>query len=275
MRRPGSRLHSGLFKPSSAFHNIRLPLSSPSRRPFPAPNNTLPPPNRQSMCSQSHTATGSHHRTQSTNTMAPSENSVLDDCPTTSSTFRSTRNWTLKRPRILGGFLSAPNPSSVTSPAFPLPSEDHLQPQPPTRDSMALPRPSFSSTNTVSSSVTSTHVSNHPHDNTSAHGGPSRHKPPSPSLWSLPSNASHLHDPPGSEAPLASRRPRKHFGQKLQANSPLIVGRVPSILSMHSSRKKKLVISGVARGDERRLENVRLWCEVRSHRSSGLYRMMS
>lgn len=256
MRPPGSRLYSGFFNPPTAFRNIHLPLSSNSRRPSPAPRSPPSPSLRQSMFSRPHTSTGNHYRTSSTSTMAPNDmTSTTDDPASHHQTLRSTRNWTLKRPRILGGFLSAPNPSSSASPT-------HLQPP---RD-MAPPRPSFSSTNTVSSGAASTHVSGLPADSGSTNGGtPSRIKPPSPSLWSLPSNASHLHDLPGSEAPLASRKPRKHFTQKLQANSPSPIGRVPSMLSMHKDwRKKKLVISGVAKGDDRRLANVRRWCEVSS-----------
>ncbi|KAI0285289.1 hypothetical protein BGY98DRAFT_887472, partial [Russula aff. rugulosa BPL654] len=80
------------------------------------------------------------------------------------------------------------------------------------------------------------------------------------SLWSLPPDASHLHDPPNAEnsvsikpgslkLPFSFKSPRKGFRH------------VPTLPISRDKRKKKLVVSGIAKGDQARLEAVRKWCE--------------
>ncbi|KAI0001640.1 hypothetical protein BJV77DRAFT_968989 [Russula vinacea] len=84
---------------------------------------------------------------------------------------------------------------------------------------------------------------------------------PQHSLWSLPANASHLHDPPNGEnsvllKPGSLRLP---FSFKTSGRS---FRHVPTVLPIsREKRKKKLVVSGIAKGDQARLEGVRKWCE--------------
>lgn len=140
-------------------------------------------------------------------------------------------------------------------------------------DSSRPPRPSTSSSITRSSETAYTRTSL---DSTSTSQqrpiiAPARSSSPqsmlfapTPSLWSLPTDASHINDPPESDKTIARER---------ATSGPL---RIPltfrgssgssgaSILPTHRrKRKRKLVISGIPPGDSRRYDHIRLWCEVR------------
>lgn len=138
-------------------------------------------------------------------------------------------------------------------------------------DSSRPPRPSTSSSITRSSETAYTRTSL---DSTSTSQqrpiiAPARSSSPqsmlfapTPSLWSLPTDASHINDPPESDKTIARER---------ATSGPL---RIPltfrgssgssgaSILPTHRrKRKRKLVISGIPPGDSRRYDHIRLWCE--------------
>ncbi|PCH34011.1 hypothetical protein WOLCODRAFT_135447 [Wolfiporia cocos MD-104 SS10] len=89
--------------------------------------------------------------------------------------------------------------------------------------------------------------------------------PTSPSLWSLPTNASHMDDAPDSEKIIAKDRDRAST-----VRIPLAIkvptgngGNVAATLGSprRAKKKRKLVISGIPAGDERRFAAVKQWCE--------------
>ncbi|EKM61367.1 uncharacterized protein PHACADRAFT_204535 [Phanerochaete carnosa HHB-10118-sp] len=85
---------------------------------------------------------------------------------------------------------------------------------------------------------------------------------PAPSLWSLPTDASHMDDPPESTKTIARER---QISGSVRIPLPLrgsAGSSAPAILSSQKRRRKrKLVISGIQPGDQRRYEHVRMWCE--------------
>ncbi|KAI0727829.1 hypothetical protein C8Q72DRAFT_427587 [Fomitopsis betulina] len=89
----------------------------------------------------------------------------------------------------------------------------------------------------------------------------------SPSLWSLPTDASHMYDPPDSEKVLARDREkagsiRIPLSLKMpSANTPSFGSVSAALASPRHKRKRKLIISGIPYGDERRFEAVKKWCE--------------
>ncbi|KAI0785493.1 hypothetical protein BC629DRAFT_522316 [Irpex lacteus] len=159
----------------------------------------------------------------------------------------STSNWgvPVKPPSVMGHFSTASEASRA--------------------EFTRLPRPSTSSTVTRSSETTHTRLST----DTDNSGVPSRYgRPaaksttsstvsrPSRSLWSLSPDASHMNDPPGCTKMLA-KQPTS------SARIPL--ARIPnsSVLTLTKGRKKrKLIVSGITPGDQRRYDHLRQWCEV-------------
>ncbi|KAI0749153.1 hypothetical protein BC629DRAFT_121400 [Irpex lacteus] len=159
----------------------------------------------------------------------------------------STSNWgvPVKPPSVMGHFSTASEASRA--------------------EFTRLPRPSTSSTVTRSSETTHTRLST----DTDNSGVPSRYgRPaakstttsstvsrPSRSLWSLSPDASHMNDPPGCTKMLA-KQPTS------SARIPL--DRIPnnSVLTLTKGRKKrKLIVSGITPGDQRRYDHLRQWCE--------------
>ena len=196
---------------------------------------------------------GRHGRTFSDGSLAtPQLQSSPQKTPSTASSPRSWGPWAFKRPSVLGAFTPPGSDVSVDEG-----SALHLSP----------PRPSFSSSFTLSSGTTgaSTNPSS-PYIGPPIYPSPSRHRGPNHSLWSLPPDASHLQDPPNAEnsvsikpgslrLPFSFKSPKKGFRH------------VPTVLPIsREKRKKKLVVSGIAKGDQARLEAVRKWCEVRMPR---------
>ncbi|THH23085.1 hypothetical protein EUX98_g8093 [Antrodiella citrinella] len=80
------------------------------------------------------------------------------------------------------------------------------------------------------------------------------------SLWSLPTSASHLNDPPHSTKVIA----RDYDSDRSSTFHP-VGGRPATTLSLLGSprrrKKRKLIISGLTHGDHSRFEAVRKWCE--------------
>ncbi|KAH9081673.1 hypothetical protein EDB83DRAFT_570697 [Lactarius deliciosus] len=129
---------------------------------------------------------------------------------------------------------------------------------------LSPPRPSFSSSLTFSSGTTGVSMDPcTPHLGTPSSASSSRPKDPQQSLWSLPPNASHLHDTPNAETSVHVRPGTLRLPFSLKTSGKTF-RHVPSMLPMsRDKRKKKLVVSGIAKDDQLRLEGVRKWCEVR------------
>ena len=157
----------------------------------------------------------------------------------------STSNWGVKPPSVMGHFTTASDPSRA--------------------DMGRMPRPSTSSTLTRSSETTHTR----PSTDTDVSGVRSRNgrtpaRSPTPSavprstrsLWSLPPDASHMNDMPGATKMLAKQ-------PSTSVRIPLTRKPNNSVLSFTRGRKKrKLVVSGITPGDQRRYDHLRQWCEV-------------
>jgi hypothetical protein len=98
----------------------------------------------------------------------------------------------------------------------------------------------------------------------------SRSKAPQHSLWSLPPDATHQHDRPNAETSVLIKPGsiRLPFSFKPSGKG---VRHVPTLLPIsREKRKKKLVVSGIAKGDQARLEGVRKWCEVSRPRIANM-----
>lgn len=237
----GTRSYSSLLRTPPSLRAFRFSLS-PSRHTSTSPYDSSPNLNRHSPHRFS-LPMGRHGRTFSDGSLSPPQ---LQSSPQKTSSTTSSPRWTFKRPGVLGAFTPQGSDVSVDEG-----SALHLSP----------PRPSFSSSLTFSSGTTgaSTNLST-PYIGPPNYPSPSR-KGPNHSLWSLPPDASHLHDSPNTEnsvsikpgslrLPFSFKSPGKGFRH------------VPMVLPIsREKRKKKLVVSGIAKGDQARLEAVRKWCE--------------
>lgn len=247
----GTRSYSSLLRTPPSLRAFRFSLS-PSRRTSSSPYDSSPNLHRHSSHRFPHFM-GRHGRTFSDGSLAPPQiQTTPQKNPSTTSSPRSYGPWGFKRPSVLGAFTPPGSDVSVDEG-----SALHLSP----------PRPSFSSSLTFSSGTTgaSTDPST-PYLGSPNYPSPSPPKGPNHSLWSLPPDASHLHDPPNAEnsvsikpgslrLPFSFKSPGKGFRH------------VPTVLpTSREKRKKKLVVSGIAKGDQARLEAVRKWCEVRMSR---------
>ena len=241
----GTRSYSSLLCTPPSLRALRFSLS-PTRTPSISPYDSSPSLHRHSAPRFS-LSMGHHGRTFSDGSLAPPH---LQNSPKElPSTRSSPRSWAFKRPTVLGTFTPAGSDVSVDEG-----SALHLSP----------PRPSFSSSLTFSSGTTgaSTDPAT-PNIGLPTYPASSRPKGPQHSLWSLPADASHLHDPPNGEnsvliKPGSLRLP---FSFKTSGKT---FRHVPTVLPIsREKRKKKLVVSGIAKGDQARLEGVRKWCEVR------------
>ena len=200
---------------------------------------------------------GRHGRTFSDGSLAPPQlQSHPKESPSATSSPRSSGPWAFKRPSVLGTFTPPGSDVSIDEG-----SALHLSP----------PRPSFSSSLTFSSGTTGASSNpSTPHIGPPPYGPSPRPKGAQHSLWSLPPDASHLHDPPNAEnsvliKPASLRLP---FSFKTSGKS---FRHVPTVLPIsREKRKKKLVVSGIAKGDQARLEAVRKWCEVRLPRTPSM-----
>jgi hypothetical protein len=189
---------------------------------------------------------GSHPRGASLSvTNIPQDSSPMSLGP---STRRSHSPWSvapkLHRPTVLGHF----SPATHGSPETEGPRASSSS------NGSYSTRPSFDTPSTVPTtfSLPSTQFS-------------SNHRKWSPSLWSLPSSATHLNDPPGSTKLVSqtsrstirvpfSLRPLSYASDTM---SDVLSG------SRNKRRKKRLVVSGIAPDDSARFEGIRQWCEVR------------
>jgi hypothetical protein len=197
-----------------------------------------------------------HGRAVSDGSLAPSQlqYDANEPPPPAGHSSSSYGSWAFKRPSVLGTFT--PFDASADEG-----SASHLSP----------PRPSFSSTLTFSSGTTGVSTDPcTPNLATPSSASSSRLKGPQHSLWSLPPDASHLHDSPNTESPVHVKPGtlRLPFSLKTSGKS---FRHVPSMLPIsRDKRKKKLVVSGIAKGDQLRLDAVRKWCEVRWPRTLSM-----
>lgn len=243
---------AGNGSPSTALRNFHLSFSSHSRKPS---NTTAsittrsPSPSRSSILrrpatidtqtSYTHTSSAVPSFASPKPTRAASEISAF-------SYANQSSTWKLKRPTVLGHFLAPSNG------------------QP---DEANFPRPSTSSTFTRSS-TTFTQPSTDTLDTPPNKMSWGRSSPASffrssqPSLWSLPTSASHLNDPPCSTKVIAQNydSDRSTFRNSVRGgtgtNGLALLG------SPRRKKKRKLIISGIPQGDHSRFDGVRRWCEV-------------
>ena len=240
----GTRSHSSLLRTPPSLRAFRFSLSSPRRTSL-SPYDSSP--------SLYHHSMGRHGRTFSDGSLAsPQLQSTPQKNPSAASSPRSFGSWGFKRPSVLGAFTPPGSDVSVDEG-----SALHLSP----------PRPSFSSSLTFSSGTTGASTNPPtPYIGPQNYPSPYRPKAPNHSLWSLPPDASHLHDAPNAEnsvsikpgtlrLPFSFKSPGKGFRH---VSTALPISR--------EKRKKKLIVSGIAKGDQARLEAVRKWCEVRMPR---------
>ena len=246
---PSTRGHTYLLRTPPSLRAFRFSLSS-SRPASPSPNNSSPSLLHHSPLQRPLFSMGRHGRAVSDASLAPTQLQCDFNETTPAGHSSSYGSWAFKRPSILGAFT----PSDVSADEG---SASHLSP----------PRPSFSSTLTFSSGTTGVSTDPYtPNLGSPSSASSSRLKAPHHSLWSLPPDASHLHDRPNVESPVHVKPGslRLPFSLKTSGKS---FRHVPSMLPIsRDKRKKKLVVSGIAKGDQLRLEAVRRWCEVRRPR---------
>ncbi|OSD03210.1 hypothetical protein PYCCODRAFT_1467075 [Trametes coccinea BRFM310] len=254
--RKSFRASQGIFHSGSPLRSLHLTFTS--RRPSaPASSASLARPHSPASSTTStfrRNPAASHSRGSSLSTVnALHQRSARTESPELSTSPPKTTAWKFKRPSVAGHFS-------------PMPENDSAEQIPP-------PRPSTSSsvTHSGSSTVYTRTSSDAPrkmyfgsirsHSSTTIFSA-------SPSLWSLPTDASHINDPPESEKVIARDRL-----QSASEGSPIPwkpspstvphMGSVTSLLTSPRSRskKRKLIISGIPPDDERRFEGVRKWCE--------------
>ena len=252
----GTRSYTSLLRTPHSLRAFRFSLS-PSRRPFLSPNDSSPSLDHDSSFYRHSLSMGRHGRTFSDGSLAPPQlQDSSQKSPSATSSPRSRGPWAFKRPSVLGTFNSPGSDLSIDDG-----SALHLSP----------PRPSFSSSLTFSSGTTGASTDPvTPHIGSPSSASSSRSKPPNHSLWSLPPDASHLHDPPNVETSVLIKPGtlRLPFSFKTPGKG---LRHVPTMLPIsREKRKKKLVVSGIAKGDQARLDAVRKWCEVRPPRMLGM-----
>ncbi|KAI9065876.1 hypothetical protein FKP32DRAFT_1566981 [Trametes sanguinea] len=254
--RKSFRASQGIFHSGSPLRSLHLTFTS--RRPSaPASSASFARPHSPASSTTStfrRNPAASHSRGSSLSTVnALHQRSARTESPELSASPPKTTAWKFKRPSVAGHFS-------------PMPENDSAERIPP-------PRPSTSSsvTHSGSSTVYTRTSSDAPrkmyfgsirsHSSTTIFSA-------SPSLWSLPTDASHINDPPESEKVIARDRL-----QSASEGSPIPwkpspstvphMGSVTSLLASPRSRgkKRKLIISGIPPDDERRFEGVRKWCE--------------
>lgn len=254
-----SRNSQGIFHASAPLRNLHLSFAS--RRPS-APASTGPrahsPASSTSTFRRNNDKNAPHSRGSSLSTVSAIQRNARPELPEPPATPAKTSAWKFSRPSM-AGHVSPPSP-----PPAPPPEEESEAGTPP-------PRPSTESSATHSgSSTTYTRTSSdahrrmyfgsiRSHSSTTIFGS-------SPSLWSLPTDASHMCDPPESTKVLARDRVTSSSEGAPVAwkpATPTNFGSVTTLLTSPKARKKrKLIISGIPPDDERRFEAARRWCEV-------------
>ena len=253
-----ARNSQGIFHAPAPLRNLHLSFGT--RRPS-APASSAPrahsPASSTSTFRRNNDKNASHSRGSSLSTVNVGQRVARPEHPDPPSTPAKASAWKFSRPSMTG----------YVAPSSPPPA-------PPEEESEAgspQPRPSTSSSVTHSgSSTTYTRTSSdahrkmyfgsiRSHSSTTIFGS-------SPSLWSLPTDASHMCDPPESTKVLARDRVMSSSeGAPItwKPATPTNFGTVTTLLTSPKARKKrKLIISGIPPDDERRFEAVKRWCEV-------------
>ena len=244
---PSTRGYTYLLRTPPSLRAFRFSLSS-SRPASPSPHDSTPSLLHHSPLQRPPFSMGRHGRAVSDGSLAPTQLQYNSNETTPAGhPSNAYSSWGFKRPSVLGAFT----PSDVSAEEG---SASHLSP----------PRPSFSSTLTFSSGTTGVSTDPcTPNLGSPSSASSSRPKAPHHSLWSLPPDASHLHDRPNVEIPVHVKPGTLRLPFSLKASGKSF-RHVPSMLPIsRDKRKKKLVVSGIAKGDQLRLEAVRKWCEVR------------
>ncbi|KAI8990566.1 hypothetical protein BD414DRAFT_304635 [Trametes punicea] len=251
--RKSLRTSQGIFHSGSPLRSLHLTFTS--RRPS-APASSTPRPHSPASSTSTfrRPPAASHSRGSSLSTAnAIHQRTARTETPELSTSPPKTTAWKFKRPSVAGHFSSAPEDRDA--------------------ERIPLPRPSTSSsiTHSGSSTVYTRTSSDAPrkmyfgsirsHSSTTIFST-------SPSLWSLPTDASHINDPPDCEKIIARDRMQSSsegisMTWKPSSSTVPHIGSVTNILTSPRSRskKRKLIISGIPPGDERRFEGVKKWCE--------------
>ncbi|EIW64190.1 uncharacterized protein TRAVEDRAFT_111365 [Trametes versicolor FP-101664 SS1] len=256
--RKSFRSSQGLFHSASPLRSLHLTFSA--RRPSaPAPAATSsverslsPASSTSTFRRTAATAAAAHSRGSSLSTVnAMHQRSARAASPELSASPPKTTAWKFKRPSVAGHFSPAPEDEQEGSPP----------PRPSTSSSFTHSGSSTVYTRTSSDAPRKMHFGSiRSHSSTTIFSA-------SPSLWSLPTDASHINDPPESEKVIARDRLQSSsegasVAWKPSSTAVPHLGNVTNILTSPRSRKKrKLIISGIPPDDERRFEGVRKWCE--------------
>ncbi|KAH9858054.1 hypothetical protein C2E23DRAFT_880721 [Lenzites betulinus] len=255
--RKSFRASQGIFQSGSPLRSLHLTFTSrrPSAPAASAARSHSPASSTSTFRRTPHGPAVLHSRDSSLVTVnAVHPRSARTDSPELSASPPKTTAWKFKRPSVAGHF--SPAPSDEPDGAHP-------------------PRKSTSSSATQSGSSTVYTRTSAEAPRKMHFGGSIRSHSSatifsaSPSLWSLPTDASHINDPPESETVLARDWPhaRAESAPGAAAWRPSTApvphfGSVSSLLASPRSRKKrKLIISGIPPDDERRFEGARKWCE--------------
>ncbi|KAI0342919.1 hypothetical protein BDW22DRAFT_1357461 [Trametopsis cervina] len=195
-----------------------------------------------------------HSRTSTLATALFAQRQVRESASDANTTVLSTisaGNWGIKPPSIMGHFSNASRVSSARP--------DNLT---------GMPRTSTSSsvTQTSDNAQAGTRSRNSAALSTVRLHTPSILFHPTPSLWSLPTDATHLNDPPGPEKMIAHdciKPGSVRIPLPLKASNPPSFGSTGTLgLGSKNRKKRKLVVSGIPPGDQRRYDHVRQWCEL-------------
>ncbi|KAH9898263.1 hypothetical protein C8Q73DRAFT_744305 [Cubamyces lactineus] len=253
--RKSLRASQGIFHSGSPLRSLHLTFTS--RRPS-APASSAPrahSPGASSTSTFRRNPTASHSRGSSLSTAnAIYQRSACTESPELSASPPKTTAWKFKRPSVAGHFSPAPEEEAEGIPP----------PRPSTSSSVTHSGSSTVYTRTSSDAPRKMHFGSiRSHSSTTIFSS-------SPSLWSLPTDASHINDPPESQKVIARDRVLSASeGSSSATWKPSPAGVVPNIggvTSMLTSprargRKRKLIISGIPPDDARRFDGVKKWCE--------------
>ncbi|KAI0937278.1 hypothetical protein AcV5_005222 [Taiwanofungus camphoratus] len=239
----------GLFNSPSPLRNFHLAFGSRrsstsstiTRSQSPTPSVALQRPNAE--------AYATHSRGSSLSTLYALSRPSPD---LSGASPRVQTTWKFKRASVMGHFQFPSEGSSDVS----------------------QPRPSTSSTMTHSSATSQTRTSiDAPSVTRKLNLGSVRAHSPAifststPSLWSLPTEASHMNDPPDSTKVIAQDNDKPNavripLSLKVSTANISNFGTVPSVMGSPRARKKrKLIISGIPPDDDRRFEAAKRWCQ--------------
>ncbi|KZT02483.1 uncharacterized protein LAESUDRAFT_730229 [Laetiporus sulphureus 93-53] len=195
-----------------------------------------------------HVSSGAH--SSSPNALSLHDRPPSEDVQSQSSRPMSLSPWKLRRPGVIDHFTEAYDERS------------HLPPSRPSLSS-CITQSSTASCATISSDAAS--VSRKLYLGSVHHHSPALFSSSSHSLWSLPTDASHMYDPPESTKVIAQDREKANA---IRIPLPLKMhgaglGSVSSALGSpgRARRKRKLIISGIPADDERRYSAAKKWCE--------------